>query len=62
MVRGFAGGGLARPVSVPVAAFILLTKIPIVLYYGDNRRRPSSSLGGTSGGRSWAGRGCGAMC
>jgi hypothetical protein len=32
----YAGGGTARPVSVPLADFTLLTKIPIVLYYGDN--------------------------
>ena len=31
----YAGGGIA-PVSVPLADFMLLTKIPIVLYYGDN--------------------------
>jgi hypothetical protein len=32
----YTGGGIARPVSVPLADFMLLTKIPIVLYYGDN--------------------------
>ena len=32
----YAGGGMARPVSVPLADFLLLTKIPIVMYYGDN--------------------------
>jgi hypothetical protein len=30
------GGGMARPVSVPLADFMPLTKIPIVMYYGDN--------------------------
>jgi pimeloyl-ACP methyl ester carboxylesterase len=29
-------GGMARPVSVPLADFMVLTKIPIVMYYGDN--------------------------
>ena len=32
----YAGGGTARPVTVPLADFMLLTKIPIVIYYGDN--------------------------
>ena len=32
----YAGGGMAKPVSVPLADFMLLTKIPIVMYYGDN--------------------------
>lgn len=29
-------GGAARPASVPLADFLRLTKIPIVMYYGDN--------------------------
>jgi hypothetical protein len=32
----YAGGGTAKPVTVPLADFMLLTKIPIVMYYGDN--------------------------
>lgn len=32
----FAGGGIAGPVDVPLADFMLLTKVPIVMYYGDN--------------------------
>jgi hypothetical protein len=32
----YTGGGTVRPVSVPLADFVPLTKIPIVIYYGDN--------------------------
>jgi hypothetical protein len=32
----YAGGRTLQPVSVPLADFMLLTKIPIVIYYGDN--------------------------
>ena len=32
----YAGGGIARPITVPLADFLLLTKVPIVIYYGDN--------------------------
>jgi hypothetical protein len=30
------GGRTVKPVSVPLSDFMLLTKIPIVIYYGDN--------------------------
>ncbi len=32
----YGRGGIARPLGVPLADFMLLTKIPIVMYYGDN--------------------------
>jgi hypothetical protein len=31
-----AGGGKLEAVGIPLAEFMLLTKIPIVIYYGDN--------------------------
>jgi hypothetical protein len=30
-----AGGGTARLVTVPLADLMLLSKIPIIIYYGD---------------------------
>ena len=40
--------------GVPLADFMHLTKIPIVIYYGDNiLRSPRRSRGQSNGGRSW---------
>jgi hypothetical protein len=42
----FASGAVLKPVTVPVADFRLLTKIPIVVYYGDNiAEKPTAEPG-----------------
>jgi hypothetical protein len=42
----YAGGGTLKPPTVPVADFMLLTKIPIVVYYGDNiAEKPAAEPG-----------------
>jgi len=40
------GGREVRPPAVPLAEFMLLTKIPVVIYYGDNiPEKPSANPG-----------------
>jgi hypothetical protein len=38
-------GGLARGVAVPLADFMALTRIPILVTYGDNIPDPSTNPG-----------------
>jgi len=47
---GFTGGSLA-PSTVPLADFLKLTKIPIIIYYGDNIPETQSPNPGVDGWR-----------
>ena len=56
------GRGSFKPVEVPMPDFMPLTKIPIVIYYGDNiPEAPTETPGRSNGACSCRWRGCGAM-